>query len=75
MILDINNQKTVFEKIRNKDIPEYTDTMYQKGYSPYEVLEAARKTIIREYQAREAQLMDEEDTTKTINLKVEVRRK
>lgn len=49
--------------------------MYQKGYSPYEVLEAARKTIIREYQAREAQLMDEEDTTKTINLKVVVRRK
>ena len=33
--------KSVFEKMRNRQIPDYYPTMYQDGYKPYEILEAA----------------------------------
>ena len=35
-------------------IPEYYDTMYLDGYTPYETLHATRKKMFREYQEREA---------------------
>ena len=35
-------------------IPEYYDTMYLDGYTPYEILHATRKKMNREYQEREA---------------------
>ena len=35
-------------------IPEYYDTMYLDGYTPYEILYATRKKMHREYQEREA---------------------
>ena len=35
-------------------IPEYYDTMYLDGYTPYEILHATRKKMFREYQEREA---------------------
>ena len=35
-------------------IPEYYDTMYLDGYTPYEILYATRKKMNREYQEREA---------------------
>ena len=34
-------------------IPEYYDSMYLDGYTPYEILHATRKKMYREYQARE----------------------
>ena len=37
-----------------RHIPEYYDTMYLDGYTPYEILYAARKKMHREYQEREA---------------------
>ena len=37
-----------------KRIPEYYDTMYMDGYTPYEILYATRKKMNREYQEREA---------------------
>ena len=37
-----------------KRIPEYYDTMYLDGYTPYEILYATRKKMFREYQEREA---------------------
>lgn len=30
--------------IYNKDLPDYSDDMYLKGYQPYEILEALRRT-------------------------------
>lgn len=33
-------------------IPEYYDTMYLDGYTPYEILHATRKKMYREYQER-----------------------
>lgn len=37
-----------------KRIPEYYDSMYLDGYTPYEILYAARKKMYREYQERQA---------------------
>ena len=36
-----------------KRIPEYYDTMYLDGYTPYEILYATRKKMFCEYQERE----------------------
>ena len=35
-------------------IPEYYDTMYLDGYTPYEILHATRKKMYSEYQERQA---------------------
>ena len=37
-----------------RKIPEYYDTMYLDGYTPYEILHATRKKMYREYQERQA---------------------
>ena len=41
--------KTVFEKMRNRQIPEYYPTMYLDGYKPYEIVEAAHNFIIKQH--------------------------
>lgn len=40
---------TVFEKMRNQKIPDYYPTMYQDGYKPYEIIEAAHNAIMRQH--------------------------
>lgn len=37
-----------------RHIPEYYDSMYLDGYTPYEILHAARKKMYRQYQERQA---------------------
>ena len=45
--------QTMFEKMRGSRIPEYYyDGMYKDGYKPYEIIEAARNSIIHEHEAR-----------------------
>ena len=41
-----------------KRIPEYYDTMYLDGYTPYEILYATRKKMFREQQEREKAKQD-----------------
>ena len=43
---------TVFDKMRRRPLPEYYDTMYMDGYKPYEIIEAAHRTMIKQYNAR-----------------------
>ena len=43
----------MIEKMRGKEIPEYRDTMYLEGYSPYEILTAARSTFYHESEDEE----------------------
>ena len=55
-------------------IPEYYDSMYLDGYTPYEILPATRKKMYREYQAREeakrrAKEEQERDVVPVINIK------
>ena len=38
--------------IYGRRIPEYYDTMYLDGYTPYEILHATRKKMYREYMER-----------------------
>lgn len=59
---------TVFEKMRNKRIPDYYDTMYMDGYQPWEILEAAHNSIIKEADARQA----ERETQPPMNVKFRV---
>ena len=60
-------------------IPEYYDTMYLDGYTPYEILYATRKKMFREYQEREAaaqrakQEAERDTIIPTINFKSTVR--
>ena len=50
MKIDFN--QTVFEKMRGTRFPEYYDTMYLDGAKPWEILEAAHRSIIKEHEAR-----------------------
>ena len=42
----------MIEKMRGKRLPDYYTGMHEDGYSPYEILTAARKTIIQENETR-----------------------
>ena len=35
-----------------RDVPDYYDTMYMDGYSPEQILHAARQKMIREHEAK-----------------------
>jgi hypothetical protein len=60
-------------------IPEYYDTMYLDGYTPYEILHATRKKMYREYMERkEAEKRAKQETESevvipTLNFKSSVR--
>ena len=62
-----------------KHIPEYYDTMYMDGYTPYEILYATRKKMFREYQERQAAAQrgmeeaERDSVISTINFKTNVR--
>ena len=51
--------QTVFEKMRNKRIPDYYDRMHRDGYQPSEILEAAHNSIIHEATARQEAAAEE----------------
>ncbi len=68
--------QTVFEKMRNKQLPSYYDGMYLDGYKPYEILEAAHNSIIKQYTERQ-QEAEAEPTPEPMNVRfqVEVKKK
>lgn len=49
-------------------IPDYYDTMYQDGYSPYEIMAAAKKSIIK--RTKEGKQQPE---TYNVNIKSEMK--
>ena len=50
-----------------KRIPEYYDSMYLDGFTPYEILYTTRKKMFREYQERE--LAQQDAIIPTLNFK------
>ena len=66
--------QTVFEKKRNKHIPDYYPTMYQDGYKPYEILEAAHNSIIKQYMERQ-EADTPTDEPMNVRFQVEVKHK
>ena len=67
------NNETVFEKMRGTRIPDYYDGMYKEGYQPYEILEAARNSIIHEREVRIAE--QEEAEPLNVRFQVEVKKR
>ena len=64
---------TVFEKMRNRQIPDYYPTMYLDGYKPYEILEAASNSIIKQYMERQEESAPPEDEPMNVHFQVEVK--
>ena len=77
MLYDLYNQMTVFEKMRNKRLPDYYDTMYQDGYTPEEIREALHNTMIRENYQRKIRQEEvkKQDNAMDVNFNVEVKKK
>lgn len=55
------------EEYYNRKIPEYYPTMYLDGYSPQEILIAAHKSMLNEYQ--DSQQVDEIKITSEVKVK------
>ena len=65
---------TVFDKMRRRPLPEYYDTMYMDGYKPYEIIEAAHRTMIKQYNAR-MEANRQEPAPMNVKFNVEVKTK
>ena len=69
--------QTVFEKMRNRRIPDYYDGMHKEGWQPWEILEAAHKSILKEDEARKAQraaLQQSDPAPMNVHFQVEVKK-
>ena len=73
------DNRTVFEKMTSKrPLPdEPYDTMYQDGYTPYEIIETAKRAIIRHNNAvMEERAADrQEQVPMNVKFNVEVKTK
>lgn len=54
----------------NRQIPEYYDTMYMDGYTPEQILHAAHKKMMREYEERKAAQRAEAEANEIPNVKI-----
>ena len=76
MMQNYNKKETAIERMMNKEIPEYRNTMYLEGYTPEEILIAARKKMKKAYLLRQ----EERDESQAIapmdvNINAEVKTK
>ena len=53
----------------NRFLPPYHDTMFLEGFKPWEIVEAAHRSIYQEYQDRKAQEPAEVKITGGVNVK------
>ena len=68
------DNRTMLEKMRATRVPEqYYDGMYKDGYKPWEILEAARNSIIHEHETRLAEKEEDEPTNVKVNWEVKRR--
>ena len=67
------DDRTVFDKMRGQPLPDYYDGMYKDGYQPWEIIEAAHNSIIKEASARQAER--EPQTPMNVKFRVEVVKK
>ncbi len=51
-------------------IPEYYDTMYLDGYTHYEIMQAAHKSIMRRYNEMMAEKAAKEAENEITNIKI-----
>ena len=67
------DDRTVFDKMRGTRLPSYYSEMYKDGYKPWEIIEAAHNSIIKEAAARQAER--EPQTPMNVKFRVEVVKK
>ena len=61
--------------MRDKHIPDYYPTMYQDGYKPYEILEAASNSIISQHMERQEESAPPVDEPMNVHFQVEVKKR
>lgn len=59
----------IFEYLDSK-IPDYYPTMYKDGYTPEQILHAARRKIVREYEERKAAQRAEAEANEIPEVKI-----
>ena len=64
--------QTMFEKMRGSRIPDYYDDMYKDNFQPWEIIEAAHSSIIKEHEARLAE--QEPEVPMKVHFQVEVKK-
>ena len=64
-----SDSMTLFEYYDSK-IPDYYDTMYLDGYTPEQILHAAHRKMVREYEARKAAQRAEAEANEIPNVKI-----
>ena len=71
------DDRTVFDKMLGRPLPDYYDNMYLDGYKPWEIIESAHNTLIKQYNARiEAREAEkQEQIPMNVDFNVEVRQK
>ena len=67
--------QNVFEKMRNRRIPDYYDGMHKDGWQPWEIVEAAHNSIIHEATARQAEAEEAQAYPMNVHFQVEVKQK
>ena len=57
---------TIYEKMRGAHLPDYYPTMWMDGFEPWEIVEAAHRTLLKNAQP---------EPPATVKINVEVNRK
>lgn len=68
----------IIDQLRPRPIPEYDDQMWQRGYKPFEILEAPHKDELKEYEQTKGSQKQEQlpsDVPRNINVDVKVQKK
>ena len=69
------DERTLIERMRGTRVPDYYDGMYRQGFKPWEILEAAHRSIIKQYEARQAAAAAETpDAPMNVRFQVEVKK-
>lgn len=74
--MTIFDYRTVFEKVANpRNLPDYYSTMYLDGYSEYEILDAAHRTLFKQAMARqeERKTAKQSDVPMDVNITSEIK--
>ena len=71
-----NDFNTMMEKMRNNRVPDYYDGMHKEGWQPWEILEAAHNSIIKQTDALQAERdAAQQPAPMNVHFQVEVKKK
>ena len=59
---------TIYDKY-NESIPEYYNTMYMDGYSPEQILQAARRKMIQNFEDRQEAAEPDASIVSEVNIR------